>query len=91
MSLKLNVLKTNVTKTFIIVVFIFSAVLKNENRLLSKVNKMFTRLFLIKDFFLREIITTTIQFINLMRETLYMLVLHRQLNNFFFNPIRKTQ
>ena len=82
MSLKLNVLKTNVTETFIIVTFVF---LKNENRLLSKINKMFTHLFLIKDFFefdfLREFITTTIQFINLIKETLYMLILYRQLNN----------
>ena len=80
MSLKLNVLKTNVIKTFIIVTFISSATL-NENRLLSKINKIFTRLFLIKGFFefgfLCEIITTTIQFTNLIKETLYMLVLHR--------------
>ena len=78
MSLKLSVLKTNVIKTFIIVTF---ASLKNENRLLLKINKMFTRLFLIKGFFefnfLREFIITMIQFINLMRETLYMLILHR--------------
>ena len=51
MNLKLNVLKTNVIKTFIIVAFVFFAVLKNENRLLSEINKMFTRFFLIKGFF----------------------------------------
>ena len=58
MSLRLNVLKINVIKTFIIVAFVFSVTL-NENRLLLKINKMFTRFFLIKDFFefgfLREI------------------------------------
>ena len=63
MSLRLNALKINVIKTFIIVTFVSFATL-NENRLLSKINKMFTRLFLIKSFFefdfLREIITTTI-------------------------------
>ena len=63
MSLKLNVLKTNVIKTFIIAVFVSFAIL-NENRLLLKVNKVFTRLFLIEGFFefdfLCEIITTTI-------------------------------
>ena len=59
MSLRLNALKTNIIKTFIIIAFVSSAAL-NENRLLSKINKMFIRLFLIKDFFefdfLREII-----------------------------------
>ena len=60
MSLKLSVLKTDVTETFIIAVFVFSAALKDENRLLSKINKVFTLLFLIKVFFLREIIITTI-------------------------------
>ena len=60
MSLRLNALKTDVIKTFIIVVFIFSAALKNEDRLLSEINKMFTRLFLIRGFFLYEIIMTTI-------------------------------
>ena len=64
MSFRLSVLKINVTKTFIIVIFVFFATLKNENRLLSEINKMFTRFFLIKDFFdfgfLCEIITTTI-------------------------------
>ena len=63
MSLKLNVLKTNVIKTFIIVAFASFATL-NENRLLSKINKMFIYLFLIKSFFelgfLREIITMII-------------------------------
>ena len=63
MSLKLNILKINVIKTFIIVIFISSAAL-NENRLLSKINKMFTRLFFIKGFFefgfLCEIIITII-------------------------------
>ena len=84
MSLRLNVLKINVIKTFIIATFIFFATL-NENRLLSKINKVFTRLFFIKGFFgfgfLCEIMTTTIQFTNLMKGALYMLVLHRQLNN----------
>ena len=84
MSFKLNALKTNVIKTFIIVIFVFFAAL-NENRLLSKINKMFARFFLIEDFFelgfLCEIIMTTIQFTNLMKKTLYMFVLHRQLNN----------
>ena len=60
MSFRLSVLKTNVTKTFIIVAFISFADLKNENRLLLKIDKIFTRLFFIKDFsefnFLREII-----------------------------------
>ena len=82
MSFKLNTLKTSVIKTFIIVTFVS---LKDENRLLSKINKMFTRLFLIKGFFefdfLREPITTMIQFTNLIKETLYMLMLYRQLNN----------
>ena len=50
MSLRLNALKANVIKTFIIVIFVFFAAL-NENRLLLKINKMFARLFLIKDFF----------------------------------------
>ena len=63
MSLKLNVLKANVIKTFIIVAFVFFVIL-NENRLLLKINKMFTRFFFIKGFFefdfLCEIITTTI-------------------------------
>ena len=77
MNFKLNILKTSVIKTFIIVVFVFSAVLKNENRLLSKINKVFTRLFFIKGFFLYKTITTMIQFTNLMKGTLYMLVLHR--------------
>ena len=80
MNFKLNVLKTSVTKTFIIVAFVFFAALKNENRLLSKINKVFIRLFLIRGFFefdfLYEIITTTIQFTNLMKKTLYMLMLH---------------
>ena len=84
MNLKLNVLKANVIKTFIIVIFVLFAAL-NENRLLSKINKVFIRLFLIKGFFefdfLCEIITTTIQFTNLIRETFYILILHRQLNN----------
>ena len=95
MSLKLSVLKTNVIKTFIIVIFVFSAALKNEDRLLSKINKMFTRFFLVKDFlkfdFLREIITTTIQFTNLIKKVHYILVLYRQLNNFLFNSIKKAQ
>ena len=64
MSLKLNALKTNVIKTFIIVIFIFSAALKDEDHLLSKINKVFTRFFLIKGFFeldfLYKIITTMI-------------------------------
>ena len=63
MSLRLNALKINVIKTFIIVIFISFATL-NENRLLSKINKVFIRLFLIKSFFefdfLREIMTITI-------------------------------
>ena len=63
MSFKLNALKTNVIKIFIIIIFV-SFVALNENRLLLKINKMFTRLFLIKDFFefnfLYEIMTTTI-------------------------------
>ena len=64
MNLRLSVLKANVIKTFIIVIFVFFATL-NENRLLLKINKiLFTRLFLIKGFFefdfLREIITTII-------------------------------
>ena len=84
MSLRLNILKTNVIKTFIIIAFVFFAAL-NENRLLLKINKMFARLFLIKDFFelnfLYKIMITTIQFTNLMRGTFYMLMLHRQLNN----------
>ena len=50
MSLRLNVLKTSVIKTFIIIAFVFFAIL-NENRLLSKINKMFIRFFFIKDFF----------------------------------------
>ena len=80
MSLRLSALKAGVIKIFIIVAFVFSAAL-NEDRLLSKVNKMFTRLFLIKGFFelgfLYEIMTTMIQFTNLIREALYMLMLHR--------------
>ena len=80
MNLRLNVLKINVIKTFIIIAFVFFAAL-NENRLLSKINKMFTRLFFIKDFFefgfLCEIIATMIQFTNLMKKTLYMFMLHR--------------
>ena len=63
MSLRLNALKIDVIKTFIIVAFISFAAL-NEDRLLSKINKMFTRFFFIKGFFeldfLREIITTMI-------------------------------
>ena len=85
MSFKLNVSKTNVTETFIIVIFVFFVILKDENRLLSKVNKMFIRLFFIKGFFefnlLCEVMTTTIQFTNLMKKILYMLMLHHQLNN----------
>ena len=84
MSLRLSVLKADVIKTFIITAFASFAIL-NENRLLSKVNKMFTRLFFIKGFFeldfLCEIITMTIQFTNLMRGVLYILMLYRQLNN----------
>ena len=60
MSFRLNALKTDVTGTFIIVAFVSSAALKNEDRLLSEVNKMFTRFFLIKGFFLREVMTITI-------------------------------
>ena len=63
MSLRLNALKIDVIKTFIIVIFVFSVTL-NENCLLSKINKVFTRFFLIKGFFefgfLYEIITITI-------------------------------
>ena len=77
MSLRLNALKTNVIKTFIIAAFVFSTALKNENRLLSKINKMFARFFLIKGFFLREVITMTIQFTNLMKKVLYIFMLHR--------------
>ena len=80
MSLRLNALKTNIIKIFIIITFIFFATL-NENRLLLKINKMFTRLFLIKGFFefdfLYKIITTTIQLTNLMKRILYMFILHR--------------
>ena len=64
MSLKLNILKINVINTFIIVIFVFFIVIKDEDRLLSKINKMFTRFFLIKGFFefdfLCEIITMII-------------------------------
>ena len=49
MSLRLSVLKINVIKTFIIVAFVSFATL-NENRLLSKINKMFIRLFFYKRF-----------------------------------------
>ena len=84
MSFKLSVLKAGVIKTFIIIAFVFFVAL-NENRLLSKINKIFARLFLIKGFFefdfLYKIMTTMIQFTNLMRGALYMFVLHRQLNN----------
>ena len=84
MSFRLSALKTSVIKTFIIIAFV-SFVTLNENRLLSKVNKVFIRLFLIEGFFefdfLCEIITTTIQFTNLIKETFYMLVLYHQLNN----------
>ena len=80
MSLKLSALKIGVIKIFIIAVFVSFAAL-NENRLLSKINKMFTRLFLIKGFFefdfLCEVIMTTIQFTNLMKGALYMFMLHR--------------
>ena len=80
MSFKLNALKTNVIKTFIIITFVSFATL-NENHLLLKINKMFTRLFLIKGFFefdfLYKIITITIQFTNLVRETLYIFMLYR--------------
>ena len=65
MSLRLNVLKADVIDTFIIAAFVFSAVIKNEDRLLSEINKMFIRFFLIKGFFglgfLCEIITMMIQ------------------------------
>ena len=64
MSFKLNILKINVIKTFIIIIFVFFAILKDENHLLSKINKMFTCFFFIKGFFelgfLCEIIITTI-------------------------------
>ena len=80
MNLRLSALKAGVIKIFIIIAFVSSAAL-NENRLLSKINKMFIRFFLIKDFFgfdfLCEIITITIQFTNLIKEALYMLMLHR--------------
>ena len=83
MSLRLSALKADVTKIFIIVIFVSFAAL-NEDRLLSEINKMFIRLFLIEGFFefdfLREIMTITIQFMNMMRGAFYMLVLHRQLN-----------
>ena len=63
MNLRLNILKTDVIKTFIIIVFVSFAAL-NENRLLLKINKVFIRLFFIKGFFefdfLCEIMTTTI-------------------------------
>ena len=63
MNLRLSVLKAGVIETFIIVAFVSFAVL-NEDRLLSKINKMFARFFLIKGFFefdfLCEIIATTI-------------------------------
>ena len=81
MSLRLNVLKINVIRTFIIVIFAFFAILKDENRLLLKINKIFARFFFIKGFFefgfLCEIMTTMIQFTNLMRETFYMFILYR--------------
>ena len=84
MSFRLNILKTDVIKTFIIIVFISFAAL-NEDRLLSKINKVFIRFFLIKGFFelnfLYKIITTIIQSTNLIKETLYMFILYRQLNN----------
>ena len=77
MSLRLNALKINIIKIFIIAAFVSFAVL-NENRLLSKINKVFIRFFLIKDFFefgfLREIITIMIQFTNLIKKTLYIFV-----------------
>ena len=80
MNLKLSALKTNVIKTFIIVTFVSFAVL-NENYLLLKVNKMFVRLFFIEGFFeldfLCEIMTIMIQFMNLIREAFYILMLHR--------------
>ena len=80
MSLRLNILKINVIRIFIIIAFV-SFVALNEDRLLSKINKMFTRLFLIEGFFefgfLCEIITTTIQFTNLMRGAFYMFMLYR--------------
>ena len=80
MSFRLSALKTNVTKTFIIIAFIFFAVL-NENRLLLKINKMFIRLFFYKGFFefgfLYEIMTIIIQFTNLIREIFYIFMLYR--------------
>ena len=51
MSFKLNILKTNVINTFFIVIFVFFVIIKNENRLLSEINKIFTHLFFIKGFF----------------------------------------
>ena len=81
MSLRLSALKINIIKIFIVVIFVFFAVLKDENRLLLKINKMFARLFFIKGFFefdfLREIMIITIQFINLIKKILYMLILYR--------------
>ena len=50
MSFRLSVLKASVTKIFIIVAFVFFAALY-ENRLLLKINKVFTLFFLIKGFF----------------------------------------
>ena len=50
MSLRLNVLKISVIKTFIIIAFVFFVTL-NEDRLLSKVNKIFARFFFIEGFF----------------------------------------
>ena len=91
MSLRLSALETGVTETFIIAAFVSSAALKDEDRLLSEINRMFARLFFIKGFFLRKAMTMTIQSTNLMGGALYMLVLHRQLNNFLSSPIRKTQ
>ena len=66
MSLRLGVLKAGVIGIFITVAFVFSVVMKDEDRLLSEVNKVFARLFLIGGFFeldfLCEIMMITIQF-----------------------------
>ena len=50
MNFKLSALKVDIIKTFIIIAFASFAAL-NENRLLLKINKVFTRLFLIRGFF----------------------------------------
>ena len=91
MSLRLGALEAGVAGTSTIAAFASSAALKDEDRLLSEVNRVFARLFLIGGFFLRGAMATTIQPTNLVGGALYMLVLHRQLDSFLSSPIRKTQ